>query len=315
MPSPAEKDPSNGPRSTEEALREAEERFRTAFEQAPIGMALEDLDGRLVQVNHKLCEITGFAESELLERTFRDITHPEDVDADVELRRRALIGERDNYQIEKRYTKKNGDVAWARLSVSLLRDVDGRPRHFIAQLEDVTDRKEAEEKLLEQALRDPLTGLYNRVMFMDRLSHALARSGRQLRPVAVLFVDLDHFKGINDSHGHRTGDQVLTSVARRLEKAVRPADTVARFGGDEFAVLCEDIRGESDAVKIAERLSDALQDPVPFDGGAAKVGASIGIAFAQEGDDPDTLLRHADAAMYRVKEGGRGAYEIYLDAL
>jgi diguanylate cyclase (GGDEF)-like protein/PAS domain S-box-containing protein len=315
MSSPTENNPSNEPRTTEKALREAEERFRTAFEQAPIGMAIEDLDGRLVQVNHKLCEITGFAEAELLDRSFRDITHPEDVDADVELRRRALKGERDNYQIEKRYTKKNGAVAWARLSVSLLRDADGRPRHFIAQLEDVTDRKAAEEKLLEQALRDPLTALYNRVMFMDRLSHALARSGRQLRPVAVLFVDLDHFKEINDTYGHRSGDQVLTAVARRLERAVRPADTVARFGGDEFAVLCEDIRGESDAVRIAERLSGALLQPVPFEGGEAKVGASIGIAFAQEGDDPDSLLRHADAAMYRVKEGGRGAYEIYLDAL
>lgn len=301
--------------STQEALRDAEERFRTAFEHAPIGMAIEDLEGSFVQVNHKLCEITGYSEVELLQRSFGDIAHPEDLDADIELRRRAVTGERNTYQIERRYTKKNGDVAWARLSVALLRDGEGRPRHFIAQVEDVTDRRQAEARLLEQALRDSLTGLFNRVMFMDRLTHALARSGRQMKPVAVLFVDLDHFKEINDSYGHRTGDQVLTAVAKRLEKAVRPADTVARFGGDEFAILCEDTRGERDAVRIAERLSRGLFKPVLFQGGQVTVGASIGIAFAQEGDDPEKLLRQADAAMYRVKEGGRGAYEIYLDAL
>jgi diguanylate cyclase (GGDEF)-like protein/PAS domain S-box-containing protein len=314
METPSGARPSEESRSAEEALREAEERFRTAFAHAPIGMAIEDLDGRFLQVNHKLCEITGYTEAELLERAISDITHPDDTGADIELRRRALKGERNSYQIEKRYLKKNGDAAWARLSVSLLRDAAGAPRHFIAQVEDVTDRKAAEAELLDRALRDPLTDLYNRVMFMDRVSHALARSGRQMKPVAVLFVDLDHFKDINDTHGHRTGDQVLGAVARRLEKAVRPADTVARFGGDEFAILCEDTHGERDAVRIAERLSRALLRPVPFEGGRVTVGASIGIAFAQQGDDPDTLLRHADAAMYRVKEGGRGSYEIYLDA-
>lgn len=136
-----------------------------------------------------------------------------------------------------------------------------------------------------------------------------------LAPVAVLFVDLDHFKAINDEHGHTTGDAVLRSVAELLLATVRPSDTVARMGGDEFAVVCEDMRSEKDAVVVAQRLFTALQDPLELGSQSLSISASIGIAFAQEGDDPDTLMRNADAAMYRVKEGGRGTYEIYLDAL
>ena len=297
------------------ALRAAEGRFRTAFDHAPIGMALVDLDGRCLEVNHKLCEILGYAETELVGRSLRDLTHPEDTASDAEMMRRVAAGTLGDYTLEHRYGHASGDTVWGRLSVAVVRDETDAPVHFIAQLEDISDRKAVEERLLRQALHDPLTGLHNRLMFMDRLTHALARSERLPAPVAVLFVDLDHFKSVNDKYGHTTGDAVLRAVAETLLAAVRPSDTVARMGGDEFAVVCEDMRSERDAVVVAERLGSALQDPLDLDSKSLSISASIGIAFAQEGDDPDSLMRNADAAMYRVKEGGRGTYEIYLDAL
>lgn len=297
------------------ALNAAEGRFRTAFDHAPIGMALVDLEGRCLEVNHKLCEILGYPEADLVGKTLRELTHPEDTASDAEMMRRVVAGKLRDYTLEHRYSNARGDTVWGRLNVAVVRDETSAPVHFIAQLEDISDRKEVEERLLRQALHDPLTGLHNRLMFMDRLTHALARSERMLAPVAVLFVDLDHFKAINDEHGHTTGDAVLRAVAELLLATVRPSDTVARMGGDEFAVVCEDMRSEKDAVVVAQRLFTALQDPLELGSQSLSISASIGIAFAQEGDDPDTLMRNADAAMYRVKEGGRGTYEIYLDAL
>jgi diguanylate cyclase (GGDEF)-like protein/PAS domain S-box-containing protein len=302
-------------RTSAEALEEAEERFRAAFDHAPIGMALVGIDGRHLRVNPALCAITGYSERELLARTWQEITHPEDLPYDLEYVRRVLDGELASYTHEKRYVHARGEEVWARLNASLLRDVRGRPLHFIAQIEEITERKIVEERLLNQILHDPLTSLHSRVLFMDRLMHALARSQRLRTPVAVLFVDLDHFKDINDRFGHRAGDEMLVSVARKLERAVRPSDTVARIGGDEFVVLCEDMSSERDAVLVAQRLSEALSLPVAFGDAKMSITASIGIAFAQGGDDPDSLLKNADAAMYKVKEGGRGTYEIYLDAI
>ena len=297
------------------ALRAAEGRFRTSFDHAPIGMALVDLEGRCFEVNHKLCEILGYAANDLVGKSLRELTHPDDTASDAEMMRRVLAGKLRDYTLEHRYAHARGETVWGRLSVAVVRDEAGAPIHFIAQLEDVSDRKEVEQRLLKQALHDPLTGLHNRLMFMDRLTHALARSERLPAPVAVLFVDLDHFKSVNDQYGHTTGDAVLRAVAETLLRTVRPSDTVARMGGDEFAVVCEDMRNEKDAVVVAQRLCSELQHPLKLDSESVSISASIGIAFAQEGDDPDTLMRNADAAMYRVKEGGRGSYEIYLDAL
>jgi diguanylate cyclase (GGDEF)-like protein/PAS domain S-box-containing protein len=302
-------------RRAEDALRTAEERFRTAFDHAPIGMALVASEGRFLRVNRALARMTGHSEEELLAQRMEDITHPEDRASLKTLVDQALAGSRDEFQLETRWMHASGHSGWGRLSASLLRDQAGAPLHFVVHIEDITQRKQAEEKLLHQALHDALTGLHNRILFMDRLTHALARSERQLAPVAVLFVDLDHFKDINDRYGHTFGDQILVAAAQKLESAVRPSDTVARIGGDEFAVLCEDMSAEKDAVRVAQRLGDALREPVIVGEREIMLSASIGIAFAQEGDNPDTLLKNADAAMYKVKEGGRGTYEIYLDAL
>jgi diguanylate cyclase (GGDEF)-like protein/PAS domain S-box-containing protein len=291
------------------------ELFRTAFDRAPIGMALVARDGKFLKVNRSLCDITGYSENELLARTLHEITHPDDLPAGLEHARRAVEEKVRTYRLEQRYLRAPGGIVWGRLNVSVATDSNGRVGHLICQIEDITERKEAEERLLHQALHDPLTELPNRILFMDRLRHALARSERQGSPVAVLFVDLDHFKTINDELGHRAGDEMLHAVARKIERAVRPSDTVARIGGDEFAVVCEDMSAEKDAVLVAERLCNSLNEPVQLNEGTGAITASIGIAFAQEGDHPDSLLRNADAAMYKVKEGGRGSYEIFLDAL
>jgi diguanylate cyclase (GGDEF)-like protein/PAS domain S-box-containing protein len=301
-------------RAPDSLLKESEV-FRTAFDRAPIGVAIVSPDGRYRRVNPALCEFLGYSEGELLEKTWQDITDPDHLELDVDRTSKLLSGEITGYQLEKRYLHARGHLVWGQLSATLVRDSDENPLYFVCQIQDITDRKVTEEKLIEQALHDPLTGVANRLLFMDRLTLALARADRNVSPVAVLFLDLDLFKEVNDRFGHRAGDQVLINTAKRIQSIVRPSDTVARLGGDEFAILCEDMKSEQDAVLIAERLGREFTAPIPVDGGETRVTASIGIAFAQEGDDPDTLLRHADAAMYSVKEGGRGNYEIYLDAL
>lgn len=303
------------PKHAPEALFLEAEVFRTAFESAPIGLAVVTPNGRYRRVNPALCEFLGYSERELLTKTWQEVTDPNHLEIDTDQTTKLLNGEIDSYQLEKQYVHGHGHLVWGHLSATLVRDRHGVPLYFVCQIQDITNRKAAEQRLIEQALHDPLTGVANRLLFMDRLTHALARADRNISPVAVLFLDLDLFKLVNDRFGHRAGDQVLINTARRISAAVRPSDTVARLGGDEFAILCEDMKGEQDAVTIAERLCREFTSPTTVEGHEIPLTASIGIAFAQEGDDPDSLLRHADSAMYSVKEGGRGTYEIYLDAV
>lgn len=177
---------------------------------------------------------------------------------------------------------------------------------------DITGRKRAEIKLAHQALHDPLTGLPNRTLFLDRLSVGLARMERSQAAVAVLFLDLDKFKVVNDSLGHDVGDQLLVAVANRLRAGLRPGDTAARYGGDEFTVLCEGITSESDAVVIAERVSAAVGRPFSLDDAHTVLTSSIGIAIAlEDGCSPEKLIQEADTAMYRAKNRGRARYELF----
>jgi diguanylate cyclase (GGDEF)-like protein/PAS domain S-box-containing protein len=295
-----------------QALRAAEERFRRAFDDAAIGMALVSLDGRWQRVNRALARLTGYSQDDLRGMAFRDITHPQDREADAMALAQMLDGERPGYETEKRYVHAEGHSVWVQLNVTLVRDANGQPLHLISQMQDVTERKRAQAELAHQALHDPLTGLPNRLLFLDRLEVALTRLQRRGSAVAVLFLDLDRFKLINDTHGHDAGDNVLIEVAARLRGLLRPSDTLSRFGGDEFTILCEDIEGEPDAVGVAERIEHVLGAPFSVGDREVFLSASIGIALGLDsGMAPGTLLRDADAAMYGAKERGRSRYALF----
>jgi diguanylate cyclase (GGDEF)-like protein/PAS domain S-box-containing protein len=296
----------------ENALQESEERFRSAFDNAPIGIGLVGPEGRWLQVNEALCRITGYTEPELLQRSLDGIAHPDDRLLDSRRLRRLLAGDGGSYQLEKRYLRADGEVVWVLLTVSLVRGSDGAPLYFIAQLVDLSERKRAEAELSHQALHDSLTGLANRALFIDRVEQAIARLERHSEPMAILFLDLDRFKVVNDSLGHERGDQLLVAVGRLLQGVVRPSDTVARLGGDEFTILCEEVGGARGAIAVAERIAAALQEPFEIGGGEVFTTASVGIVLTSDaGASATDLIRDADAAMYRAKEGGKNRYELF----
>ena len=295
----------------ESAVLEAEERFRRAFEDIHVGMAIVSIQGVFLRVNRALAEITGYPEEELVGRSFTEITHPDDVEADLEALREIVEGERYGYKTEKRYLHASGNPVWIALNASPIHDEWGSIAHLIAQMEDITERKETEARLTHQALHDPLTGLPNRVLFAERVRMASAR--RDTGNFAVIYLDLDTFKPVNDTLGHAVGDKVLVEVARRLEQLLRDGDTLARLGGDEFAVLCEGV-DESEARVIAERVIEALDKPFEIDGRRLRQAASIGVALhPRDGQpvDPEAILRDADRAMYKAKAAGKSRYALF----
>jgi diguanylate cyclase (GGDEF)-like protein/PAS domain S-box-containing protein len=294
------------------ALRESEERFRSAFDHAA-GMALVATDGSWIKVNRSLCEMVGYSERELLASNFQAITHEDDL-ANMSMHIAQLLeGKLPNYQMELRYKHKHGHDIWILLSVTIIRDAQMDSVNLIFQIQDITDRKRAEERLLHEAFHDVLTGLPNRALFMDHLKLSVERGKRREdRLFAVLFLDLDRFKIINDSLGHMVGDQLLVGIARRLEICLRPGDTVARLGGDEFTVLLEDLSNVTEAIEVAERLQQALALPFNLNGHEVFTTVSIGIALSSTGyDRPEEVLRDADTAMYRAKVLGKARHEVF----
>lgn len=297
----------------ERALRESEERFRDILEYAPIGMAVVSLEGRFLRVNQALCNIVGYTREALEQLTFQEITHPDDLDADLANAQSLLNGEIHTYQMEKRYLRNNGQAVWVQLTGSLLRDAMDAPQHFIAQIEDISERKERQEHFRQLAYYDPLTGLPNRRLLMDRLNLALAQARRYRRALAVMFMDLDRFKQINDTWGHDVGDELLRGVATRLEACVRSGDTVSRQGGDEFVIVLPEISHPQDAALVAENILAVLSEPILVQGHELRITTSIGIAiYPTDGpDDAMELMKKADTAMYAAKKAGRNGYRFH----
>ena len=297
--------------SARSALQEAEERFRRAFEDNRVGMALLSEQGEFTRVNAAFCELLAYSPDDLIGTPFPEITHPDDIEVSVQAVRDIVAGERYGYRAEKRCLHSNGHHVWTAVNVSPIRDERGNLIHLIAQVEDITDRKAQEAKLTHQAMHDPLTGLPNRVLFADRVRVASAR--RESGSFGVIYIDLDTFKPINDTFGHSAGDEVLVEVARRLESRLREGDTLARLGGDEFAVLCEDT-DEAEARLVAERVIDAFSKPFGIGDREIHQAASIGIAVQPRGSrpmDPEQVLRWADLAMYRAKAAGKSRYAMF----
>jgi diguanylate cyclase (GGDEF)-like protein/PAS domain S-box-containing protein len=304
-------------RQAEEELRESEERFRRAFDDATIGMARVGLDGAWLQVNPALCQMFGYTELDLLRSNSLDIGHADDREAVETFAGELLAGRRDNYQMELRYVHRRGHTIWALAGVSVIRDRDSQPLYFIAQIQDITERKQLEEQLRDRAYHDQLTLLPNRANLMERLERALARAqaGVEAGPrggtVGLLFLDLDGFKSVNDSLGHAAGDELLVAVAGRLKMCVRPQDGVARLGGDEFVVLLEDMSDREDATAVAQRILRSLERPFGVAGGQARVSASVGVAYPQPGLSAEALLQQADTALYAAKSAGKGRFVVY----
>ena len=287
--------------------RRAQERFRAAFHSAPTGMALAYADtGVLVEVNGALAAMLRSEPRTLVGRTLADITHPDDAED--------LVSDADEFAaqgprvVQRRYVRSDGTVLWGATSISMMTDATGAPM-VIAHVLDVTQQMVAAEQLSWSATHDPVTGLSNRSEFLDRLDHALrVHDGRD---VAVLFLDLDRFKVVNDSLGHAMGDDLLRTMAMRLTESVRDEDLVARFGGDEFTVLLTDAPLEV-ARAVADRVRAALAVPVRLGSAEMDVTASIGLAFAAGADvNADDMVRDADAAMYRAKDQGRDRIELF----
>jgi len=300
-------------RSSESARTDAEERFRNAFENAPTGMVVSDLDGVILRANPAFAKILGRDARGLDGLGLRQVTCSEDWE-ESDIRLEALLrAEIDTYSTEKRFVHSDGHLVWVSVSASCTRDAKGAPQYLIRQCEDVTERRHLRERLAHAAIHDPLTDLPNRVLFMDRLDLALKRAKRAGSHVAVIFLDLDRFKVINDSLGHDVGDQVLKGVSRRLLSAVRATDTLARFGGDEFTVLCEDIHDAFGVLELAERIQSSLAQPIALGDGETFMSASIGAALSNDGDTGAMLLRNADVAMYRAKEFGPGRIRMFTD--
>ncbi|HEY8718274.1 PAS domain S-box protein [Pengzhenrongella sp.] len=288
-----------------ELLARSERRFRLAMESAPGGMALVDLDRRFVEVNPALCRMLGRDQQWFLARGLSDVLTTADDALDVLLHAEALADGHSSATGEIALVCADGTSRWVQHSVGVLRGDDAAPRSFVSQFVDITGSRMAREELHFQATHDALTLLANRRELLTRADAILAAEPRTGTRLAVLFLDLDGFKPINDAHGHATGDRVLVAVATRIAAQVRGGDVVARVGGDEFVVLLPAVHTVTDAQRIAAKITRSVARPIDVGALEVQVTLSIGLALADPGDSTDDVLQHADHALYRAKRSGR----------
>jgi diguanylate cyclase (GGDEF)-like protein/PAS domain S-box-containing protein len=311
-----------------EALAASETRFTATFEQAAVGIAHVGIDGKWINVNRRCCEMIGYSRDELLKLTFSELTHPADLDSDSAMIQELLHGERSSYSVEKRYYTKGKRIVWANLTVSLVRRSDGSPDYFIAVIEDITARQRIKAQrdemieILEERVRertaeleklsmtDALTGVANRRRLDEQIGVEWDRAVRASNPLSVVIIDIDHFKELNDSLGHGPADRALVAFAHELKEVTRrPADLVARYGGDEFVIVLPET-GPEGAMCVAKQVQMAvhwLNIPNPGSPISARITVSQGVATvwpAKKGDSSGLMLE-ADQALYKAKEAGR----------
>ncbi|MCB1147348.1 MAG: diguanylate cyclase, partial [Leptospiraceae bacterium] len=305
--------------SSLEALHSSEERYALAMRGANDGLWDWNLKGNTIYFSERWKNMLGIPANENMFRpsNWFDRVHPQDRDKTHRALEEHLKGLTSHFEIEHRIINVNGDYRWMLSRGIALRDLNGESYRMAGSMTDITDRKKAEAQLLHDALHDSLTGLPNRTLFLDRLQHAMdirKRSGSGL--FAIMFIDLDRFKMVNDSLGHLVGDELLKSIAQRLQQHVRTGDTIARLGGDEFAVLMENIRNYEEATEVADRLNRLLNKSIILNSQEIFPSASIGITYSDMGyEKPDELLRDADTAMYAAKGQGRNRAVVFSQAM
>jgi diguanylate cyclase (GGDEF)-like protein/PAS domain S-box-containing protein len=301
-----------------EQWRAGEDRNRlhaAALESTQDGVIVTDMQRRIVSVNHAFTEITGFLEQEAIGQA-PDFLRCDRNPPDIQEQMRATVLERGRWQGEAWSLRRDGVYQMLWCSIATVCNTQGLPTHLVTVFTDITAQKAAESRLQQLAHIDSLTGLPNRLMVLSRMEHALAAARRQRHKVAVLYIDLDNFKNVNDSLGHNAGDQLLVGVARRLAQRTRRDDTLARLGGDEFILLLETLRDGEDAATVAQELLQLLSSPFDVGPSVVYVQASIGISlYPEDGTEVEELLRDADTAMYQAKRAGRGTYRYYTEAL
>ena len=298
-------------------LQKSESWFRSIFENVNTGIASTDSSGRVTSFNEAFRTMLGYDAEALKNMNFADFTHPDDLKLETVFFNEILAGKRNHYHITKRYIASDGRLLWVDLSSAAIRDARGEVTNFVAVIQDITDRKVAENEIEHLAFYDSLTQLPNRRLLLDRLHQALASSARYGREGALLFIDLDNFKNLNDTLGHDIGDLLLQQVAQRLESCIREGDTVARLGGDEFVVMLLDlseqpIEAAAQTESTGEKILAALSRPYQLDTLAYRCSASIGVTlFNDNQQGPDELMKQADIAMYQAKKSGRNSLRFF----
>ncbi|XLZ68950.1 EAL domain-containing protein [Massilia sp. SR12] len=299
----------------EETIRKGEQRFRTMFEAAPMGIALIDSgSGQFRDVNPRYAEIAGRSAQEMRASRWLEICHPDDVGPEQEKMAQLAAQQINGFKMETRLVRPDGRIVWVEASINAV-ETESQPHH-LCMIEDITEKKETEALIWQQANFDTLTQLPNRRMFLDRLQHDILKSRRDGTRIAILFIDLDHFKEVNDTLGHHQGDVLLVEAARRIGACVRQSDTVSRLGGDEFTVILPEL-AEVDRVEgIAQHIIDSLRMPFQLGQEQAFISASIGITiYPDDAGNMDDLLKHADQAMYAAKGAGRNRFSYFTPAL
>jgi diguanylate cyclase (GGDEF)-like protein/PAS domain S-box-containing protein len=296
----------------EEALSRSEERYRDILEQMQDAYMEMDLAGNITFGNESNCRELGYTMEELAGMNFRNIVPADEIERVFAAYNEIFGSGESRRRLEHKIVKKNGDMLYVETAISLVKDRDGKPVGFRGLSRDVTERKLLEDKLAEMATRDFLTGLPNRALLNDRFQLAIAEIQRDHKLLAVMSLDLDRFKKVNDSMGHSAGDELLRHVAARLKSALRSTDTVARIGGDEFLLLLPKIHTVENAIGIANKILSCFQEPFEIDGNDLQASVSIGLAICPDnGQDLETLMNKSDAALYMAKNAGRNQFIVY----